>query len=198
LLGRVPRLNLWAEQFYTARSDVVHEGQTVRLRLKSGKLRGEVDSALYQSLVSYGRQILQLCVGATMFGAHLAERAGLEVKLVTNQERFETICKVLRDEALAPVDRFRAIDDLVAQASEFRYVSETGLRFETLLGSAQAAAKALLDCNPVLESAALQCASSLSSANRSNDWYDVFDAIRSLHDAMGRGPLEPGWTCPHF
>jgi hypothetical protein len=192
LLGRVPRLNLWAEQFYAARSDVAHEGQTVRLRLKSGKRRGEADGPLYQSLVSYGRQIFQLCVGATLFGAHLAERAGLEEKLVTNQERFETICKTLRDEALAPKDRFSAIDDIVAQASEFRYVNETGLRFETMLGSAQAAAKALLDCNPVLESDVLQRAASLASANRSNDWYDVFDAVRSLHDAMRRGPLEPG------
>jgi hypothetical protein len=192
LLGRVPRLNLWAEQFYTARSDVAHEGRTVRLRLKSGKAKGEADAPLYQSLLSYGRQIFQLCVGAMLFGAHLAERAGLEEKLVTNQERFETICKTLRDEALAPPDRFRAIDDVVARTSEFRYVNETGLRFETMLGSAQAAAKALLDCNPVIESVVLQCASSLASAKRSNDWHDVFDAVHSLHEAMGRGSLEPG------
>lgn len=31
-LGRTPRLDIWAEQFYGARSDVVHKGQTNRVR----------------------------------------------------------------------------------------------------------------------------------------------------------------------
>ena len=32
LLGRIPRLDIWARQFYDARSQIVHEGDTQRLR----------------------------------------------------------------------------------------------------------------------------------------------------------------------
>jgi len=77
LLGRVPRLNLWAEQFYAARSDVAHEGRADHLRFMPAKAKSPSDSPLYQPLMTYGRQVFRLCVGAVLFGAHLAEQAGL-------------------------------------------------------------------------------------------------------------------------
>ena len=49
----------------------------------------------YQSLISYGRQIFQICVGSVLFGTHLAQRSELHDKLTTNQERLERICKTL-------------------------------------------------------------------------------------------------------
>jgi hypothetical protein len=191
LLGRVARLNLWGEQFYAARSDVAHEGRTARLRLKPAKQKNETEGPQYQSLLAYGRQIFQLCVGALLFGSHLADRGGLRDKLVTNQERFEIICKTFCDEALSAADRFTAIDDVVAVADEFRYISETGLRIETMVGAAQAAAKNLLLCNNSLGAAALQRVSNLAGAKRSDDWYDVLGAVHSLHDAISSGALEP-------
>jgi hypothetical protein len=191
LLGRVARLNLWADQFYAARSDVAHEGRTVRPRLKPAKQKSEADGPQYQSLLVYGRQIFQLCVGAVLFGAHLADRTGLRDKLVTNQERFEIISKILSDETLAVVDRFWAIDDVVAVTDEFKYVSETGLRIETMLGAAQSAANNLLLYSNSLDAAGVQRVSDLAAAKRSVDWYDVLGAVYALHGAMASRALEP-------
>ena len=98
----------------------------------------------YQSLISYGRQIFRLCVGTVLFGTDLAQRSALHDKLTTNQERLELICTTLNDRSLVAVDRFTAIDDIVATVDEYRYILDAALRIETILGVLQAAAKTLL------------------------------------------------------
>ncbi len=192
LLGRVPRLNSWAVQFYDARSDVAHEGRTDRLRLMPTVKKRSDEGPEYQSLISYGRQIFQLCVGSVLFGAHLARRSALPDKLITNQERLELICKTLNDKSLAPADRFTAIDDVIATVDEYRYVTETGLRIETMLGALQAAAKYLLECDTPLDPAVKAQLSDLAVAKESKDGYEILVALEAWHNAMPKGPVEPG------
>jgi hypothetical protein len=84
LLGRIPRLNLWAEQFYNARSDIAHEGRTGQFHFIPAKQKNQADDPLYHSLLAYGRGIFRLCMGTLLFGAQLGARAGLRDKLVTN------------------------------------------------------------------------------------------------------------------
>lgn len=191
LLGRVPRLNSWAVQFYDARSGVAHEGRTDRLRLMPTVQKRNEEGPEYQSLISYGRQIFQLCVGSVLFGTHLAQRSALQDKLTTNQERLELICKTLNDKSLVPVDRFTAIDDIVATVDEYRYVSETGLRIETMLSALQAAAKNLLECDTSLDSAVKTQLSDLAVVKGSKDGYEILVALQAWHNVMPKGPLEP-------
>lgn len=179
LLGRVPRLNLWAEQFYAARSDVVHEGKAERLRFMPAKQKHSSESPLYQPLITYGRQVFRLCVGAVLFGSHLAEQAGLQDKLVTNQERFELISKTLDDGSLPVEDRFAAIEDTVDAIDEYRFVPEKGLLIETMIGAVQRAARNLLVCDASLDSAVKSCVEGLSKAPKSADSYDALDALRA-------------------
>jgi hypothetical protein len=190
LLGRVPRLNSWAVQFYDARSDVAHEGRTDRLRLMPTVKRRDEDGPEYQSLISYGRQIFQLCVGSLLFGTHLAQRSALRDKLITNQERLELICKALEDKSLVPLDRFTAIDDIVATVHQYRYVSETGLRIETMLSALQAAAKNLLECDTSLDPALKARLSDLIAAKKSKDGYEILVALEAWHNVLPKGPLE--------
>jgi hypothetical protein len=75
LLGRIPRLDLWVKQFYDARSDLAHEGSTERFYFSPTEKKNLADSLQYNSLLAYGRQIFQLCVGAVLFGAHVGARA---------------------------------------------------------------------------------------------------------------------------
>ena len=179
LLGRVPRLNLWAEQFYAARSHVAHEGRAERLLFMPATARNQADSPLYQPLMTYGRQVFRLCVGAVLFGAHLAEQAGLQDKLVTNQERFELICKTLADSSLPVEDRFAAIEDAVDAISEYRFVSEKGLLIETMLGAVKLTAANLLVCDASLDSVIKQRVEGLATARKSTDSYDALDALRA-------------------
>ena len=182
LLGRASRLDIWAEQFYAIRSEVAHEGKTSRFRFMPTPKNNSGASTLYQSLLTYGRQVFQLCVGTLLFGDYLARRAGLPDILVTNQERFESICKILDDESLAVTDRFAAVDATVALASEFRYVQETGLSVATMIGALQRSANKLLLCDHSLDPPFERLIEDLASAKASPDCYEGLAALHALNE----------------
>jgi hypothetical protein len=179
LLGRVSRLDVWAQQFYEVRSEVAHEGKTHQLRfMPTGKNRS--GEGLYQSLLSYGRQIFQLSVSTLLFGDHLASRAGLQDMLVTNQERFESISKILDDETLPIIERFAAVDPVLNLISDFRYVHDTTLSIETMIGAAKRAATRLLQSGVPSEPVLRQRMENLATVKRSADLYEALGAIREL------------------
>lgn len=182
LLGRIPRLNLWAEQFYAARSEVAHEGRVGRLRFAPVKQKGTAEGPLYQPLITYGRQIFRLCVGTLLFGAYLAEQAGLQQKLVTNQERFQSVSKTLDDDSQTVENRFAAIAEIVLSLDEFRCVSETGLLIETIVGAVQRAAKYLLVCDNTLDPALRQRIEGLATAKKSSDSFEALAALFALKE----------------
>jgi hypothetical protein len=195
LLGRIPRLNLWAEQFYAARSDVAHEGKAERLRFAPVKQKNRADGALYQPLMTYGRQIFRLCVGTLLFGACVAEQAGLQEKLVTNEERFQSVSRTLDDDGRTVENRFAAVAKLVASLDEYRFVAETGLRIETMVDAVQRAAKNLLACDESLDSVLRQRIEGLATAPRSSDSFDALAALCALKEITTLEPPDPG--SPH-
>jgi hypothetical protein len=165
--------------------------RTDRLRFMPTVQKFTEEGPEYQSLISYGRQIFQLCVGGLLFGSHLAQRSELHNKLTTNQERLELICKTLNDKSLDPSDRFTAMDDIVAAVDEYRYIDEPGLSVETMLGALQAAARNLLECDTSLDPAIKAQLSDLAMAKKSKDGYEILVALETWHNVMPRGPLEP-------
>jgi hypothetical protein len=194
LLGRVDRLDSWAEQFYEVRSDVAHEGETKRLHFAPQRKKGQEDSVLYQPHLVYGRQIFQLCVGAILFGASLADDAGIAEKFVTNEERLRFICKTLDDESLPVSDRFKAIAQTVVLIDNYRFVGERGLLIRTLLGAVQNAARALLVSGQALDPALKNHIEALANSLRSADSYEALDALRNLHDL--KTPPPEDWDSP--
>jgi Apea-like HEPN len=191
ILGRVERLDSWAEQFYNARSDVAHEGKTERLHFAPQKQKGQTESALYQSHLIYGRQIFQLCVGAVLFGASLSKEAGIADKFVTNEERLQFICKTLEDQSLPVADRFSAIAETVTLIDNFRFVGETGLLIKTLVGAVQSACKNLLLCADTLDPALKERVGNLADAPRSYDSYEALAALRNLDELKVAVPSDP-------
>jgi hypothetical protein len=182
LLGRIPRLDIWARQFYDARSQIVHEGDTQRLRFVPAGSQKKNESPMYQSLISYGRQIFQLCLGTLLTGIELAENAGLEDKLITNQERFQKICMVLSDESIGARERLERTVPIVAAIRQYRYVPETGLQIEAMLGATRSAAKTLLEENEVASDELREQLRRFSTAERTNAHFWELDALRGLHD----------------
>jgi hypothetical protein len=181
LLGRIPRLDQWAEQFYDARSEVAHVGRAGRLRFAPMKQK-TADSPLYQPLMVYGRQIFRLCVGTLLFGNYVVKQAGIQEKLITNKERFKTTCKILDDTTISVQDRFSAIADIVASIDEYRFVGETGLLIETMVGALQRAATNLLLCDTSLDSIVKGRIEALATAQNSPDSYEVLAALCALKE----------------
>jgi len=142
----------------------------------------------------YGRQIFQLCTGAVLFGASLAEEAGIAEKFVTNEERLRFICKTLDDESLTLANRFKAIAQTVAIVDSYRFVAETGLLIKTLVGAVQNAAQKLLISGDPLDPLLKGSIETLANAPRSIDSYEALDALKNLHDLRTSPPAD--WESP--
>jgi hypothetical protein len=118
-------------------------------------------------------------VGTVLFGASIAEKAGLREKLVTNQERFSEINRVLAAESVPPADRLRNIAVQVETAERYRFVSESGFKIEKLLSSVRLAAKALLSCDEAVDARAKLQLERIASAERSDE-YQTLNAVQEL------------------
>lgn len=184
LLGRIPRLDIWARQFYDARSRIVHEGRAQQLRFVVTDLRKVREGPLYQSLLSYGRQVFQLCLGTLLVGAELAEKAGLEETLVTNQERFQKMCKVLADKTIPTSERLERIAPIVSATQQYRFVPESDLQLETMIGAARLAAKALLEHDEAISQELKEHLEQLTTAKRTDDHSQELDALQALDSIL--------------
>ena len=125
-------------------------------------------------------------MGALLFGAGLAEKAGLQEKLVTNQERFDEMCRDLSDKAVAPDDSLRRIASKLHAAERYRFVPESDFDIERILNCVRLAAKALVASDPGLEASVKVHFERIASVDRS-DQYAVLDALRELDTTIGRG-----------
>ena len=189
LLGRTARLEAWVQQFYDARSRVAHEGRADQLHFVARRNGDKSKDATYQTLISYGRVVFQLCLGTILAGARLAERARLEEKFVTNQERFEQACKLLGDSTLGPDVRLDRLSALATAIQEYRFVPESGLRAEAMLGACRNAARCWLDCDPGLLSDARERLEKLAGAARNDDHFHAMEALAHVSDLMRDGHL---------
>lgn len=186
LLGRTPRLDIWVKQFYNARSQVVHEGLTDQLRFIATDSLKVNKGPLYQSLLSYGRQIFQLCLGTLLAGADLAESARLAEKFVTNQERFQNICKILSDETLGIDERLERIAPIVAAIRQYQYVPESHLQIDPLLGATRLAAKTLLERDKAISKELKEHLEQIISAKQTDDHLIEIDAVQTLNNFFKR------------
>jgi hypothetical protein len=184
LLGRIPRLDIWARQFYDARSRIVHEGHAQQLRFVAKDSRKGSEGPLYQSLLSYGRQVFQLCLGTLLVGAELADRAGLAETLVTNQERFQKICKLLADQETPTSERLERIAPLVSAMQQYRFVPENNLQMETMIGAVRLAAKAFLEQNETISQELQEHLERLITAKRTADHLQELDALQALDSIL--------------
>ncbi|WP_419860885.1 hypothetical protein [Candidatus Palauibacter sp.] len=181
LLGRVPRLAEWAAQFYDARSRAVHEGNVgpaafIPLR-NSNK---QTTDATYQSLLAYGREVFQLCLGTTLTGAALSSYADLEAKLISNAERYTTVCKTLNDDSLPLNARLEQLRWLASSIERYRYVPDTGLATPAMLGACRAAARAVLGCDVEIAEELRDALEALIDAPRTDSHFEQLDALRAL------------------
>lgn len=196
LLGRIPRLDAWARQFYDARSQVVHEGRVTRVRFVPAPRQKGAEPSQYQSLVVYGREVFQLCLAALLVGAQLAESAGLGEKLVTNQERYESLCRILNDGKADAHVRLQAAVPLIAAINRFKFVPESNLRIETMIGAARSAIQCYLDSKPTSSSEVIGAMSAFVAARRSDDHFEQLHALAALDGVLSAERKRAGASPP--
>lgn len=184
LAGDIGRLDSWLTQFYNARSDIVHEGQSRHLMFIStdnpkkdiGKFELE-----YRSLVSYGRQIFRVCAATILTGAKLANKLNLPSLLITNKERFERIYQTLDKKDRDPADRILATSQDVYDIENYRFVPEKGLKIDQLIGTAKLMVKQFLAANLDYESELVEHMQSLVSTDTKNH-FEALSAINTLQE----------------
>lgn len=185
LLGRVPRLDDWAEQFYKARSEAVHEGHVGQVAFTpSSTSNKQTKGTKYQSLLAYGREVFQLCIGTVLTGASLASRADLESKLIANSERYESVCKVLNDDSIPPATRLKRLDSLARDIDRYKYVPDNGLDMGTMLGACRSAAKTVIDSCLEIDEELTKSIKAMTEARRTTNYLEWLEALRDLVDVF--------------
>ena len=185
LLGRVPRLEDWATQFYEARSRAVHEGNVGEVAfVTQSTLSKQTEAITYQSLLAYGREVFQLCLGTVLTGASLSSRADLEAKLIANSERFATVCRTLNDASLPLVARLKRLESLACEIDRYRYVPDTGLDKAAMLGACRAAAKVVIDSGAEIAEGLRDAIGAMANAPRTDNHLERLEALRTLVDEI--------------
>ena len=185
LLGRTERLDDWAEQFYAARSHIVHEGHgrgSYFYIPRSARQKGA--SGLFGSLMVYGRQVFQLCVGAVLVGIDLADRADLQEKLVTNNERYQKVARLLEDEAGTPASRLLNIEPIVRALKRYLFVPGAEIPTPTLISAVRNAAITLSKCGQEFAQELGEALRRVAEAKRENDESVALAAIELLETAF--------------
>jgi hypothetical protein len=123
LVGPVPRLDDWLDQFYRARSKTVHEGRTPQLLFatpvaKKGALP-------HRALIVYGRRVFRICLTAVLSGILLTEESRIASLLIHNNERLAEMCKRLSEEAAAPNDRLLGLQGTIEELHQCETLSFT-------------------------------------------------------------------------
>jgi hypothetical protein len=186
LLGRVPRLDEWARQFYDARSQVAHEGETDRIQFLARDTAQAPNAPQYMSLLSYGRVIFRLCVGTLLFGSDLATSAGLEELFVTNGERFVRLARMLDDVTpRLPREKLVQAAPLVQSIEHFRFANETGLRIESMVGALRRVCAAAVQIEAEMTPETRQAMAAIAEVKRAeSSEFDQLNLVRRLNDAM--------------
>jgi hypothetical protein len=142
LIGPVPRLDSWSEQFYRARSESVHEGtpsHTWFLAVDANSVRaarkGQFPAAYYRRLADYARLIFRQCVYAILWGGTGAFRLKFHRLFFHNQQRLEHICQLLTSEDPDKAREREQIADLVGGLNDARFDSEHVTDIKTVLAT---------------------------------------------------------------
>jgi Apea-like HEPN len=184
LLGRTERLDDWAEQFYNARSRVVHEGRVADRYFYAPTTKKRQVSDVFGSLMLYGRQVFQLCLSTLLVGLDLAERADLQEKFVTNNERYQKICELLQAETATPSEKLLSLVPTMRSLERYRFVAssvDTG----PLLTAARLASAMLVACNQTLREPVAKALSACAANKREDGELRRLDAIEVLDQALG-------------
>lgn len=202
LLGPVPRLDVWVEQFYTARSKAVHEGVPADIMfypfdkdLLKKKRTTKEPIIPHRSLLEYGRRIFRLCLASVLAGATHVRLSRLDALFVPNQERIEAICKGLNQQLTAD----KGLLTVSQQVYELRdeaidLVDPDIVKVACVLGAVKLALRAYRDAGVVIAKAADEAIEKVLTAS-SEPSLAVFALVEEIGRQLRAGRASTG-QCP--
>jgi hypothetical protein len=185
LLGRTERLNEWAHQFYKARSEVAHEGRVEDpyFYVPTDK-RPRQPVGLSGSLMLYGRQIFQLCLGTLLVGIDLAERADLLEKFVSNNERYQKICDLLRTETGTPVEKLLSLEPTLRALQRYQFVAGGEVSRGTLISAMRHTAETLIASEQTFAEDLSDALARVNASKREDGEFILLATIKELVEAF--------------
>ena len=170
LLGRTDRLKEWASQFYTARSQVAHEGRIRDVWFYAAK-SGQKDMPFHRagSVTSYGYSVFRLCLATILTGEKLAGQAGLAERFIANSERYLEISRRLAEASGSGVAALAAIEPIVDELNRFQYVSSS-IPITDVIKALRAASAALSRCDLELTDEFESALTALKDAPKRDDF----------------------------
>ena len=206
LLGKTPLLDSWIEQFYRARSKILHEGYWPHLAFyatdrKSYQeiLKGKQEGTVYRKLTSYGRRVFRLCLNTLIAGAVVAKETKLHSLFVHNQERLESICRQLNQENVDPAQRIRQVAQDILDLHDYWLESKNVTQIETVLGAGKLLITVYLETKPQVPSEITSALEAILQQDNSASEFDQLKLFEQLARQLERwkgGRISPGSIPP--
>jgi hypothetical protein len=191
LLGRIPRLDSWIDQFYKARSKVLHEGNWPHMAFYAADseaykaiLKGKQEGVVYRSLAAYGRRIFRICLQTILAGALASEETGLASLFFHNQERLVTICHQISRNDIEPIEKLKQVSQTILDLHEYWLESENITDLKSVLGTGVLLIKVFLESKPQLPNEVEQSLLSIVNMKSDLDEYEQFMLFKNLAVAL--------------
>ncbi len=188
LFGEAPRLNEWVDQFYGERSRILHEGFSSRLDFVVDANRATKQQLVMDSLVSYGRQLLRMCILIILYGSFLSEEANLGLWFTHDKERLQEICRLLNRREIPADQRLQSVVKPIYELGEIwaHYRHQQGVDLKTLRSTGKMLAQSYLEAHPKAESSVREHLKSVIELESENP-QDLYDAYSILASELGKG-----------
>jgi hypothetical protein len=121
LIGPVERLDSWLDQFFKARGDIVHMGETEYLEFypPAGPKKYHRDMPI-SVLTDPGQAIFHLCLDAILCSSVTAREAKLHADFRHSEERIQEIFSIIeKRDTRSPFQRLASVRDAVIELTSF-------------------------------------------------------------------------------
>lgn len=130
LIGNNAKLDAWIEQFYTARSEIVHRGYANELYYSTEQKKG--GNIRYRDLISYGRRIFQILFNTILNSEFYKQKTNLEELFISNNERLHTLIRIInKNENVA--ENLNKNVTLLDTMIKYKFVGEEKILIKDLL-----------------------------------------------------------------
>ena len=150
LFGDINGLNNWIDQFYKARSKILHEGHSEKMVYSSGRKKTGDDQLVMSPLINYGRKLLRLSILNILYGTVLVEECNLNSWFTHDKERIEEICRLLRQKDIPAIDRLNSILPISSDLSEnyMDEIQQNSIKIEAIISTGKLLIETHLEAYP--------------------------------------------------